>query len=422
MESSFTWLDNSDRDRQRAEEALHLFNSSEQVRDELGLGVVRDVFADLLFPGTSTIQTRARYFLFVPWVYKRLERKKTRSDDIERCARRDEVKLIRVLSKGEDADGVIGKRAQESLKRLPSNVYWNGLKLLGIRNFPGPQRQYHRSLDRFYAGNKENPEPDGDDNFSQAPTRNWHGGLPAPPRDFLKEGDLSLRRIEAEYLRERILKKVPGTLFEFYAKNIEGLDAWPDESETLPAFWDLDFDGIGQEIRTQMHHARCFSEVFNGASLLYNLMLTERCNEKNLYEGDGEEKIGYWSEMRDDWIQMMEERSDELKDWDESEFWEIVEAAGPIHKRTKTFISSWVKWVKKYLVTSSLGGLFKSEEVRALVRDRESSLKKGRSRFGDTKYLELWSGASQAGQMDFRWGISWRLLEDIRLGLQQQEV
>ena len=119
---------------------------------------------------------------------------------------------------------------------------------------------------------------------------------------------------------------------------------------------------------------------------------------------------------------MMENRSDELKDWDESEFWEIVEADGPIHKRTKTFISSWVKWVKKHLTISSLGDLFQSEEVRALVRDRESSLKKGRSRFGDTKYLELWSGASQAWQMDFRWGISWRLLEDIRLGLQQQEV
>ena len=35
-------------------------------RDELGLGSVRDSFADQLFPGTSTIQTRLRYTLFVP--------------------------------------------------------------------------------------------------------------------------------------------------------------------------------------------------------------------------------------------------------------------------------------------------------------------------------------------------------------------
>ena len=43
-------------------------------RDELGIGSVRDAFADMLFPGTSTIMTRARYFLLVPWTYQRLER------------------------------------------------------------------------------------------------------------------------------------------------------------------------------------------------------------------------------------------------------------------------------------------------------------------------------------------------------------
>ena len=31
-------------------------------RDELGVGSVRDTFADLFFPGTSTIMTRGRSF------------------------------------------------------------------------------------------------------------------------------------------------------------------------------------------------------------------------------------------------------------------------------------------------------------------------------------------------------------------------
>lgn len=34
----------------------------------LGFAPIRDAFADYFFPGTSTIQTRARYFLFVPWI------------------------------------------------------------------------------------------------------------------------------------------------------------------------------------------------------------------------------------------------------------------------------------------------------------------------------------------------------------------
>jgi hypothetical protein len=51
-------------------------------RDELGLGSVRDAFADILFPGTSTIMTRARYFLLVPWAYLKLERLGVKSAEI----------------------------------------------------------------------------------------------------------------------------------------------------------------------------------------------------------------------------------------------------------------------------------------------------------------------------------------------------
>ncbi len=39
-------------------EVIDLFGEDD-TRDELGLGTIRDGFADLLFPGTSTIQTRA---------------------------------------------------------------------------------------------------------------------------------------------------------------------------------------------------------------------------------------------------------------------------------------------------------------------------------------------------------------------------
>ena len=40
-------------------------------RDELGLGQIRDAIADALFPGTSTLLTRARHLLFVPWAYQK---------------------------------------------------------------------------------------------------------------------------------------------------------------------------------------------------------------------------------------------------------------------------------------------------------------------------------------------------------------
>lgn len=55
-------------------ELIALF-SQEESRDELGTGAVRDAFSDLLFPGVSVLQTRARYLLFVPWIFREAERR-----------------------------------------------------------------------------------------------------------------------------------------------------------------------------------------------------------------------------------------------------------------------------------------------------------------------------------------------------------
>ena len=81
MPSTFTWLDYSEQERRKMLDVIELFGER-TTRDELGLGGVRDAFADLLFPGTSTIQTRAKYFLFVPWVYQLLEEKRVSSSAV----------------------------------------------------------------------------------------------------------------------------------------------------------------------------------------------------------------------------------------------------------------------------------------------------------------------------------------------------
>lgn len=73
--STFVWLDYSERERRKMLDLVDLFKEHD-TRDELGIGSVRDAFSDMLFPGTSTIMTRARYFLLVPWTYQRLERQR----------------------------------------------------------------------------------------------------------------------------------------------------------------------------------------------------------------------------------------------------------------------------------------------------------------------------------------------------------
>ena len=63
------WIDFSKEDRQKALDVINLLSEQGAV-DELGIGIIRDAFANYFFPGTSTIQTRAKYFLIVPYMLR----------------------------------------------------------------------------------------------------------------------------------------------------------------------------------------------------------------------------------------------------------------------------------------------------------------------------------------------------------------
>ena len=71
MTSTFAWLDYSESDRRKALDVVDLFREQD-MRDELGIGTVRDTIADSLFPGISTIQIRASYLLFILLLYQAL--------------------------------------------------------------------------------------------------------------------------------------------------------------------------------------------------------------------------------------------------------------------------------------------------------------------------------------------------------------
>ena len=143
--SSLSWIVFDEVERQRARRIMALFEEKES-RDELGLGPIRDSIADHLFPGTSTIQTRVRYMLFVPWICTMVEDMDAPPERLMREARNLEVSLIDALRAGGEEEGVIGRFAHRQLQRLPSSVYWNGLRSWGIRTFAGSQEAYFASI------------------------------------------------------------------------------------------------------------------------------------------------------------------------------------------------------------------------------------------------------------------------------------
>jgi hypothetical protein len=48
---------------------------------------------------------------------------------------------------------------------------------------------------------------------------------------------------------------------------------------------------------------------------------------------------------------------------------------------------------------------------------RERALKGSRARLGNPRALELWNGGSGLDQMNYRWAVTTRIINDIHAGL-----
>ena len=286
---------------------------------------------------------------------------------------------------------------------LASSVYWMGLATWGIRVFPGAQDQYQRSLDLYYARQSgrraRSSEFDGESQTDPG-VLNWHAGLPPMPSGFPQGAEFALSRLEAVYLRERVLTSCPRSLLAHILRERLSLE---DVSEC----WDL-AESVPPTLREQLEHGRSFSEIMLGAQLLYNLMLAQL--------RPWPEKVEEYRALLAKWREQIADRKAELASWDRTRFWQIVRMANPrVSLRAQGFINQWIDLA---LRSTNGDGIAKDQAARDLVDQRESALKRGQSRLHHRRALELWNGAAGAGQMDLRWGAAQRILSDILDGLE----
>lgn len=407
MPSVLTWIDHDSKARERTLRILSLFQEKES-RDELGLGSVRDSFADQLFPGTSTIQTRLRYMLFVPWTYSSLEEKRLSAESFAIQAAKLERELVQPLMDSDDQSGVFGKTAGKRLKRLPSSVYWAGLGAWGIRLTPFSQDEYHKRIDETYGRRnslkalEKDAKARGDD--IDVELRNaaltWHPRLPVPPKDFPSKADFALCADEAKFILDRIQVACPNSLFSFLALHCKPADTqapWehPDYGH---------FSGPHRELLT---HARLFSEVMHGAALSYNVQLARLRNHEGLI---AEHQANF-----DEWTKNLP--LDEIRGWSVSRLWELTMDHGhTITPQTRSFVQQWIDYTKKSPNTALSNG-----EALNLIKGREIKLKGTRSRFRNQRALEQWGGYSGVGRLMYRWPNVKVLLNDLYQGMSREE-
>jgi len=399
MSSHFGWIDFAEDDRRRMLDVVRLFQEQETL-DELGVGTIRDAFSDHFFPGTSTIQTRARYMLFIPWIYRELEKKRLSGAEMERRARTDEIKLIKALLKSEDTNGIIGKEAQERLKRLASATYWTGLYSWKIRLFPGTQAEYHRYLERYYRNKRDLLRTD-DNEPAIMLKENWDPNLPDSPEKMLHYAEFALTRDEAIYLRERVLAEHPASLLSFFlaAGALGDSDHLWEEPliSTLPP-----------SLQSTVAHARYFSKLHYGAALLYNLMLARKSKRQNRIEQ-------YEAEL-EKWTASLQSRWVELEQWYEQrdEFWGLDCLDQVIPRLTVDFVNNWLRLVFE---GNSPDSIANDRQAQQLIRDRERFLKGARAKLENPKALAAWGGASGNYRLNFRWNNAKRIIADIHEGL-----
>jgi hypothetical protein len=396
--SFLAWVDYSAAERERMQRAIALLGEHE-ARDELGIGTIRDTFSETLFPGTSTIQTRLRYFLFIPWIYHELEARRHEPPKLNELLRRAELALTEPLKDSPDSEGNFGAHTGEKLKRMPSNVYWTGLRRWGILRFPGSQADYHRALPAIYSRRGSQVQPD-DAGVAVDRLATWHERMPAPPEGFPEGITFRLSLAEAAYIQDRLAAACPASLISHLALHGKTSSVW------YPWFHP-DLGSATRELRAHLDLARRFSAVMHGASLLYNLMLAEisgRDDAADLAEG--------YRTRIDDWA--ISDERDDLGGWKVAEVWTFVaESDAVIPRPTQRFVEEWMARLSEIGPDAVAGDAL----CRRLVQERERRLKGARSRFSNKNALAVWGGKSGSARLDYRWKTVQRLLNDLHESL-----
>lgn len=287
------WIDFSKEDRQKAFDVINLLSEQGAV-DELGIGVIRDAFANYFFPGTSTIQTRAKYFLIVPYMLREAVDGRYGKDANRVLRAIDSAEKdcgIRLLEADPKAEGVIGSRVLPKgwVARKPSDIYWNGIRTFGIfcdygLSIPeyvslAVKLKEQKSVSRLGNRNDDAEENDKDDSDAGdiGNIRFWN--LPIYHDDWRDNLTIELTQEEAFYLDKQIQKSTKGSLLEYVLKNHIDLNEYDDFASLTAEL----SEKVSEKLAYMMKLACDFNNLVYMARVRYNVMLSE---DENTYAND----------------------------------------------------------------------------------------------------------------------------------------
>lgn len=388
------WIDFSKSERNKVLSVLDLLSESGTL-DELGIAPIRDGFANLFFPGTSTIQTRAKYFMIVPYALKDLEySSETNPNRMLRTFDEVERKCGEMLiSNGEDTDGIIGSRSlaqNKWVKRTPADIYWAGLRNYGI--FTGGTLSLSEYIRAMCAlknqkatvtklGNRnDNADTDeGDDKDAGELFRMQFWKIPTYKEGWMEDLSIKLSSEEGSFLRQQIISAYPDSMLAFI------LHHSITEIFACKTFQELDglikiFPG---RIQDDYSLAYAFSRFLFVLRVVYNIVVSD---------GQNETANALWVEMQPD----LYERADvDL---------EAVFARLSVYRNVS--LCAFLRKAQGLMKNADLGGL----ETEIKRRERELKTSRAKTLHPGEFDRDIWFGG---GELDYRFGNAKVIISDI---------
>lgn len=404
--SQLGWVDFSSTDREQVSKILAMLKESGTL-DELGIGQIRDAFADLLFPGFSTIQTRAKYLITVPRIFRdyhllSASQKKRKKLYKYLADSEDEVAKRLVAKHASSEDGIIGSTMVDKggVSRRPSSVYWNAFRQFGIIKDTTSLKEFCLEYEKDNEHNHYRTEhEDGADDEGHYRLKD-KVELPSLQENWMEDISIDLSKKEADFLYQymsmstNISHSITAQLFkhdlldlalEEKYKSIEALTLLLINNEKVSAI-----------CKETIKLANEFSLAMEGPHIRYNIILSKKNNLNNIEKLEKEFEI--W---------MKEVNQKKLFYSDCSETW--INAAckkhsAPFKSKTVSFIKSWSGLI---LSNASIS------ELDALVEVRAKQNKGNRSLLHKKIVKEDWIGIRR---LDYRWSSAIKILRDISEG------
>ncbi len=405
--SSLGWIHFSSEHREKVRTVLDLLKKR-GVIDELGMGVIRDAFADRMFPGISTIQTRAKYFTLVAYrvqaFIERAGNRETLENYLGRHEKMDRIKLVE--NHGEDGElgivgGTFGLDWKKDVIRKPSSIYWNGLRTFGfitpeisLSEFSSRLSKDKTSIKEMLKGSKED---DGD------ATQSWENQqpkvtIPSPHPEYWNTLEIHLNQEEARLLRQHMTDQEPDSLIGQILLNPEWIEdalQLPNKGSflefcELPFLQEIEVPGLAATIE----HARDFWRIMNGAHIRYNCLLQEGADDPT----NGEK-------FQREWEEWLEEMTPFPQSWDDEFLWELVGTRAKRIGPTKRFVTMWIKQTRQ--------GCTDLQKCNDLVRLQERQNKGPRARLSSENrggHPSDWVGLRD---LNYRLPVALQILQDI---------